>query len=101
MSRQDRAIRGADRPATSSLAYKLQAALPFSTAEDAYLLRDRRLLDMAAARILELEAVIEELRLQLNAARNVAASYAKTKEELDNLQNQYELEIRSAKTSSS
>jgi hypothetical protein len=75
MSRQDRSSRGADRPLVTSLAYKLQAALPFSTAEDGYILRDRRLLDQAAAVILELEEAIRELKKQLDAARAVAESY--------------------------
>lgn len=62
MSRQDRSLRGANRPLVVSLVYRLQRAIPFNTDLDAYVLKDRRILDEAAARILQLETIINELR---------------------------------------
>lgn len=61
MSRQDRANRGANRPSTISLAYRLQRSLPYNSELNCYLLNDRKLLDEAAAHILRLEAAVRKL----------------------------------------
>lgn len=62
MSRQDRALKGASRPLVVNLVYRLQRAIPFDTEKDAYLLKDRRILDEAAARILQLESIVTQLQ---------------------------------------
>lgn len=67
MSRQDRALRGASRPSVVNIVYRLQRSLPFNSDLNAYVLADRKILDEAAAHILQLEEVIRLLKERTNA----------------------------------